>query len=60
MDLVMFVVSVVATAVVCGVLLVARRSMQGQGWKDFLGITMAFFVLVEATALMIIGEHALG
>jgi hypothetical protein len=60
MDLVMFLVSLVATGVVCGALFVARRSMQGQGWKDFLGMTMAFFVLVEATAMMIIGEHALG
>lgn len=60
MDLVIFLVSAAVTAVICGVLFVARRSLQSQAWKDFLGITMAFFVLVEAAALMIVGEHALG
>jgi hypothetical protein len=59
-DLVILGVSLLATVAVCGVLVFARRGVKGQGWKDFLGITLVFFVLVEVTALMIVGENAAG
>ncbi|MEA2646976.1 MAG: hypothetical protein QOE92_2059 [Chloroflexota bacterium] len=59
-DLQFFAVSVVVTAVIVGLLYMVRRAMQGQAWKDFLGITMTFFVLVEAAAIMILGENFAG
>jgi hypothetical protein len=31
--------------------------VQSQAWKDFLGITMAFVVLLLAMVAMIVGEH---
>lgn len=56
----LFIVSVVITVVICGILFFIRRGLESQAWRDFLGISMAFVVLGLATFAMIIGEHALG
>ena len=34
-----------------------RKGLGSQAWKDFIGISMAFVVLVLATFAMIVGEH---
>jgi uncharacterized protein (DUF983 family) len=59
-DPALFIVSIVITVVICGLLYFVRRGMESQAWRDFLGITMAFVVLGLATFAMIVGEHALG
>ena len=48
---------VVATVVICGILYFIRKGVQSKAWKDLLGITMAFVVLVLAMVAMIVGEH---
>jgi hypothetical protein len=47
----------VATFVVCAILYYIRKGVRSQAWKDFLGITMAFVVLLLAMVAMIVGEH---
>jgi hypothetical protein len=49
-----------ASIVLIAVLLVVRRRMKSPGWRDFLGITATFIVLVGIGFLMILGEHELG
>ena len=59
-DLILFIVDVVVVAVICAVLLGARRAFAGQAVKDVLGISATFVILSGFGFLMIVGEHALG
>lgn len=59
-DPVILILSLVVTAVICALLYLVRRGVQNQAWKDLLGISIAFVVLVFATLGIFVGEHAGG
>lgn len=50
-------ISAAVTAVIVAPLYLVRKRLTSSGWRDFIGITMVFVVLVWATLAMILGEH---
>ena len=52
-----FVVILVVFLLIVGFI---RSRIESQGLRDFIGISMAFLVLLAATAAFIVGEHAVG
>ena len=59
-DLILFIVGVAVVGVIAGALVFVRRMASSQQWKDVLGISAMFVVLMGVGWVMIVGEHALG
>jgi hypothetical protein len=56
-EFVLLALSAVITVVIVAPIHLLRRRLASTAWRDFLGITMVFVVLVWATLAMILGEH---
>jgi hypothetical protein len=59
-DLPLFILDFVVVGILTAALLMVRRMVSAQAFKDVLGISATFVVLSGIGFLMIVGEHALG